>query len=293
MKIGYLGLGIMGAAMAANLIKAKFDVVVWNRTIAKAEPLRKLGATVGASPAEVARQVDVVCLNVTDTPDVEQLLFGPFGVADGARPGLIVVDHSTIRPDSTRDFAERLKEQKVILLDAPVTGGDVGARNATLSVMVGGDGKAFETCRPIFEAVGKTIVHLGPSGAGQVCKACNQIAVLTALAGACEAMAYGARHGLDLRKMIDVVKTGAGGSWQLANLGPRILNGDLRPAFRVDLALKDLAAIFDTSGAKLPTLEQAKKYLDDVRENEERGGELGTQAMVRAVERKTDTAIVG
>lgn len=292
MKIGYLGLGIMGAAMAANLRRAEFDLVVWNRTAAKAKPLVDLGATLGRSPADVARQVDVCCINVTDTPDVEHLLFGEDGVASGARHGLIVVDHSTIRPDKTREFATRLAKQGVTLLDAPVSGGDVGARNGTLSIMVGGDAGAFATCRPIFDAVGQTIVHLGDSGAGQVCKACNQIAVTIALAGVCEAMAYGAKQGLDLRKMIDVVKGGAGGSWQLANLGPKILDGDLRPAFMIDLALKDLGIVAESAGVPLPTVDQARKYLDDVRENDDRGGELGTQAMIRAVERATGVVVV-
>lgn len=292
MKIGYLGLGIMGSAMAANLHRVGFELVVWNRTASKAEPLRATGATVAASPADVARQVDICCLNVTDTADVERLLFGDAGVASGAKPGLIVVDHSTIRADKTRAFADRLAKQGVTLLDAPVSGGDSGARNATLSIMVGGDAAAFERCRSMFEAVGKTITHVGDVGSGQVCKACNQIAVLTNLAGVCEAMAYGARHGLDLRKMLDVVAKGAGGSWQLANLGPKILDGDLRPAFMVDLALKDLAIIADTAGVPLPAVEQARRYLSDVAENDERGGELGTQAMARAVERATDTVIV-
>ena len=292
MKIGYLGLGIMGASMATNLLKAGFDVVVWNRTIAKADALRDRGATVGASPADVARQCDVVCINVTDTADVEAVLFGEQGIAGGARAGLIVIDHSTIRPDKTREFAARLAKQEVILLDAPVSGGDVGARDGTLSIMVGGDASAFETCRPILAAMGKKIVRLGDVGAGQVCKACNQIAVLTTLAGVCEAMAYGARHGLDLRKMVEVVAGGAGGSWQLANLGPKILSGDLRPAFMVDLALKDLGIVLDSAGVPLPTVERARRYLQDVADVGERGGELGTQAMIRAVERATDTAIV-
>ena len=293
MKIGYLGLGIMGSAMAANVRRTGFELVVWNRTASKATPLVALGATRGISPADVARQVDVCCINVTDTPDVEQILFGDDGVASGARPGLIVADHSTIRADSTREFAARLAGQDVTLLDAPVSGGDVGARNGTLSIMVGGDADAFETCRPLFEAMGTSIVRVGESGTGQVCKACNQIAVVTALAGVCEALAYGAKNGLDLRKMIEVVKGGAGGSWQLANLGPKILDGDLCPAFMIALALKDLHIVASTAGMPLPSVEQAWRYLDDVRLTEERGGELGTQAMIRAVERAAGVAIVG
>ena len=284
MKVGYLGLGIMGSAMAANILKAGFVVTVWNRTASKAEPLRALGATVGELPAEVASKVDVVCINVTDTADVDEILFGEHGVASGATPGLIVIDHSTIGPDATRDFAARLRKFGVTLLDAPVSGGDVGAKNGTLSIMVGGDEAAFEKCRPIFAAVGKSISHVGESGAGQVCKACNQIAVLTNLAGVCEAISYAAKNGLDVAKMIEVVGGGAGGSWQLTNLGPKIVAGDLKPAFMIDLALKDLRIVESSAavvGAELHAVVEARKYLERVRA--EGGGKLGTQAMIKAL----------
>jgi 3-hydroxyisobutyrate dehydrogenase len=281
MNVGYLGLGIMGSAMAANLLKAGFSVTVWNRTASKAEPLRVLGANVGELPAEVASKVDVVCINLTDTPDVEEILFGEHGVVSGAKPGLSVIDHSTIRPDATRDFAARLAKFGITLLDAPVSGGDVGAKNGTLSIMVGGDEATFEKCRPIFAAVGKTITRVGGSGAGQVCKACNQIAVLTNLAGVCEAINYAKKNGLDVAKMIEVVGGGAGGSWQLANLGPKIVAGDLKPAFMIDLALKDLRIIESSAAvvdAELHAVVEARKYLERVRNDG--GGKLGTQAMI-------------
>jgi 3-hydroxyisobutyrate dehydrogenase len=284
MRIGFLGLGIMGASMAHNLLKAGFDLTVWNRTASKAAALHAAGASVGAHPADVAASVDVVCINVTDTPDVEAILLGDDGVIHGARPGLIVIDHSTVRPDSTRAFAERLVKVGVTLLDAPVSGGDVGAKNGTLSIMVGGDSKAFEKCMPVFRAVGKTITHVGESGAGQVCKACNQIAVLTTLAGVCEALNYAKKNGLDQQKMIDVVAGGAGGSWQLANLGPKILAGDLKPAFRIDLALKDLRIVEESaaaSGAELHAIVEARKYLERVRDAG--GAMLGTQAMITTI----------
>ncbi len=294
MKVGYIGLGVMGSAMAANLLKAGFELSVWNRTRGKTEPLLALGARVADSPASVAKTCDVVCINVTDTPDVEAVLFGADGIAGGARPGLIVIDHSTIRPDKARQFAERVAKQSVTLLDAPVSGGDVGARNGTLSIMVGGDERAFERCMPIFEAVGKRIVRLGGPGAGQVCKACNQIAVLTTLAGVCEALAFGAKQGVDLTKMIDVVGSGAGGSWQLANLGPKILAGDLQPAFMIDLALKDLRIVLDnaqSSGLSLDAVTLAKKYLDEVKAAGD--GRLGTQGMIRALEARAKVPIAG
>lgn len=294
MKIGYIGLGVMGSAMAENLLKAGFELIVWNRTPSKADAFKAIGATVADSPAAVARLSEVVCINVTDTPDVESVLFGADGIASAARPGLIIIDHSTIRPDKAREFAGRLAAQSVTMLDAPVSGGDVGARNGTLSIMVGGDAGAFETCMPIFNAVGKRIVRLGDAGAGQVCKACNQIAVLTTLAGVCEALAFGATQGVDLAKMIDVVGSGAGGSWQLANLGPKILAGDLQPAFMIDLALKDLRIVADNarvSSLELAAVQQAQSYLEEVQS--QGGGKLGTQAMIRALESRAKKSIAG
>jgi 3-hydroxyisobutyrate dehydrogenase len=284
MKIGYLGMGIMGSAMATNLLKAGFAVTVWNRTRSKCDVLAKLGATVAATPAEVAASCDVVCINVTDTPDVESLLFGKQGIASGAKRGLIVVDHSTISPDATRDFAKCLAKQGVKLLDAPVSGGDVGARNATLSIMVGGDAAAFEACLPMFNAVGKRIVHVGKSGAGQACKACNQVAVLVTLAGTCEAIALAKKLKLDPAKMLDVVGAGAGASWQLSNLGPKVVAKDFAPGFMIDLALKDLGIVLGSakrSKLKLNATQVAQQYLKRVQSK--KGGKQGTQAMGRAV----------
>ena len=242
-RIGYVGLGIMGSAMAENLLKAGFELTVWNRTTAKAEALADAGATVADDPAAVAAATEVLCINVTDTPDVEQVLFGPRGVAEGGGAGLIVIDHSTISPDATRHMAKRLAEMSITLLDAPVSGGDVGARAATLSVMVGGEAEVFETCRPVFEAVGKTITHVGPSGAGQATKACNQVLCAVNLMAVCEAMSLAVREGLDLGKMLTVTSAGAGGSWALANLGPQIADGDLSPGFMIDLINKDLSIV--------------------------------------------------
>ncbi|MFT3785796.1 MAG: NAD(P)-dependent oxidoreductase [Tepidisphaeraceae bacterium] len=284
MNIGYLGLGIMGSAMAANLLRAGHSVTVWNRTTSKTSPLAKLGASVGDSPADVASKVQVLCINVTDTPDVETLLFGKQGVAAGAKRGLVVVDHSTISPDATRDFAKRLKKQGVTLLDAPVSGGDVGARNGTLSIMVGGDAKVFDRAKPVLEAVGKNILHVGPSGAGQACKACNQIAVLLTLAGVSEAIAFARSLKLDVNKMLDVVGAGAGASWQLSNLGPKIVKKDFAPGFMIDLALKDLGIVLASakrSKLKLDGAKLAQRYLKQVQAK--KGGRLGTQAMAKAV----------
>ncbi|MEX2215748.1 MAG: NAD(P)-dependent oxidoreductase [Phycisphaeraceae bacterium] len=292
--IGYIGLGIMGSAMAANLIKAGFKVTVWNRTAGKCDALAAQGAQVASSPEDLAtREPDLICLNVSDTPDVEHVLFGKRGLIEGARAGLIVVDHSTISPVATQQFAAKLADRQVVFLDAPVSGGDVGARNGTLTMMVGGREDAFTRCLPAFEAMAKSITHLGPAGMGQVCKACNQIAVVCNLMGVCEAMALAQRSGLDVEKMIQTIGAGAAGSWQLANLGPRIAKGDFNPGFMIDLVLKDLAIVANTARASslpLPATALAETMFRAVKADAggdppQDGGRLGTQAMAKAFEK--------
>lgn len=287
--IGYIGIGIMGEPMATNLMKAGFDVTVWNRTSSKCDALKQQGADVAESPAAIAAAgPDVICINVSDTPDVEAMLFGEQGVASTAKPGLIIIDHSTISPVATQEFADRLANQGVVFLDAPVSGGDVGAKNGTLSIMVGGAKKAFDQCAKLFEAVGKNITHLGAAGMGQVCKACNQIAVSCNLLGVCEAMALAKKCGLDLHKMVEVVSGGAAGSWQLANLGPRIAEGDHNPGFMINLVLKDLAIVADTARKQalpLTGTSLAESYFRAVKADASvDGGMLGTQGMARTLE---------
>ena len=285
-KVGYIGMGIMGAAMARNLVKAKFEVCVWNRTESKCGPLADAGASVVASPKAMADSgPDVIMTNVTDTDDVEQVVFGDGGVTAAAKRGLILIDHSTISPVATQQFAARLADQGVVYLDAPVSGGDVGAQNGTLSIMVGGEDAAFKRCLTLFEAMGKSIIHLGPAGMGQVCKACNQICVTMNLLGVCEAMALAKRSGLDLEKMIEVISGGAAGSWQLANLGSKIAVGDHAPGFMIELVLKDLALVAEAARVqKLPLSGTAlgESYFRAVAADG--GGRLGTQAMARTLE---------
>ncbi len=289
-RVGYVGIGIMGSAMAANLLKAGFKLTVWNRSASKCEPLRQAGAKVAGSPAEVAAASQVVCINVTDTPDVEAVLFGDKGIATcgatcGATSGgagLIVIDHSTISPAATREFAARLAKQHVTLIDAPVSGGDVGAKQGTLSIMAGGPKQAFERCLPLLQAMGKSIALVGDSGAGQLCKACNQIAVSCSLMGVVEAIALARSGGLDVMKMIDVVKAGAGGSWQIANLGPKIAQNDFAPGFMIDLVLKDLAIVADYAaqgGLDLKGVQQARAYFQQAAD--QGAGRDGTQAMAK------------
>lgn len=290
--VGYIGMGIMGSAMAANLLKAGFQVTIWNRTASKCEPLLKQGAKVAASPADLAAlQPQVICINVSDTPDVEAVIFGEQGIIHQARPGLTIVDHSTISPTTTKTIATRLAQQGIAFLDAPVSGGDVGARNGTLCIMVGGAAETFNHCQPLFSAMGKTIVHLGEAGMGQVCKACNQVAVVCNLMGVCEAMALSQRCGLDVMKMIEVVGGGAGASWQLANLGPRIAAGNFAPGFMIDLVIKDLAIVSNTANLlNLPlqatSLAQALFQAVKADSSLEDGGKLGTHAMAKAIDRK-------
>jgi 3-hydroxyisobutyrate dehydrogenase-like beta-hydroxyacid dehydrogenase len=240
MKIGYIGIGIMGRPMAENLLKAGYAVSVFNRTAAKCEPLQQQGATVCENAAQVARQSDVVFINVTDTPDVDEILFGKLGVVEAARAGLIVVDNSTISPSATQNFAQRLETQGVAYLDAPVSGGDVGAQKGTLSIMVGGDKAVFDQCLPLFEVLGSAVTHVGAVGMGQTCKACNQLFCALHMLACCEGVDLARKAGLDPAVMVDVVSSGAGGSWALANLGPKIVDDDMAPGFMIDLLCKDL-----------------------------------------------------
>lgn len=290
-RVAFLGLGIMGQAMARNLLRGGFELTVWNRTAAKAEGLRAEGARVARSPSDaVAHGVDAVMLCVTDTTDVEQVLFGADGVVAAAPErldGLLVVDHSTIAPGATREFAARLGEHGATLLDAPVTGGDVGARAGTLSIMVGGDRAAFERVEPTLRLMGKTITHLGPSGSGQACKACNQVAGAAALVGVCEALALAKRSGLDLTKVIEVISGGAASSWPLANLGPRVARGDHEPGFMIDLLLKDLRIVreaCDALGVPAPLTRVAESLFLEAHAAGD--GARGTQAVAAVLERR-------
>ena len=223
---------------------------------------------------------------MTDTPDVEAVLFGENGAAEHLASGACVVDMTTISPTATKDFAKRLAERGVALLDAPVTGGDVGARNATLTIMVGGDQAAFDRVRPILELMGKNIVHVGPSGSGQSLKACNQILCAVNMVALCEAITLARKSGLDLGLLIETLSAGAGGSWALKNLGAKIVAGDLEPAFMIKLIQKDLRIVQEAAQSlkvALPGTALSQQLFRAV-EAEPDGGELGTQAMIKAIE---------
>lgn len=285
--IGFVGLGIMGQPMAGHLLRAGHALYVHTRTASKAKSVLNAGAIWCANPAEVARHCDLLITIVTDTPDVEAVLFGKHGAAETLTAGATVIDMSTISPDATRQFAARLAERGVALLDAPVTGGDVGAQNATLTIMAGGDPNAFECVRPVLELLGQRIVHVGPSGSGQMLKACNQVLCAVNMIAVCEALTLAKCSGLDLKQTIETLSSGAGGSWALANLGPKIVARDLEPAFMIELIQKDLRIVQEAAGAQgvpLPGTALAQQLFRAV-EAEDGGGRLGTQAMIRAIEK--------
>ncbi len=246
-RIGFIGLGIMGRGMTNNLLKAGHAVTVWNRTAARTEEFAAAGALVAASPAELAARCDVILVCVSDTPDVEQVLFGADGVSAGVKAGALVVDHSTISPQKTVEMAQRLNAQGVQFLDAPVSGGSEGAARGTLSIMVGGEAADFERAMPVLQAYGKTITHVGAQGAGQMAKLVNQILVVVNQLAASEALLFAQAGGLDLAKTIDAVKGGAAGSWMLANRGPQMIVRDFRPGFTIDLQQKDLRLVLEAA----------------------------------------------
>ena len=239
-QIGVVGLGTMGGAMAANLVRAGFPVAAWNRTAGRTGALDELGVTVAASPAALAAAVDVVLVCVSDTPDVEAVLFGADGVAAGAAPGGLVIDCSTIDPAASRGFAARLAAQGIGFVDAPVTGGSEGARNATLAILVGGEPADVERARPILAAIGRTITHFGPAGAGQSAKAVNQVILAGTYLAVAEGLVLALKAGLDPEQVVAALSTGAAQSWVLANRSGRMLANDYPLGFRVALHLKDL-----------------------------------------------------
>ncbi|MFL5756330.1 MAG: NAD(P)-dependent oxidoreductase [Chloroflexota bacterium] len=239
-RVGFAGLGTMGGAMAANLQRAGFPLAVWNRSPGRAVELVGGGARESGTPAELAAASDVVAVCVSDTPDVEAVLFGPDGVESGAHDGLLVIDCSTISPSATRDFATRLAARGVPLVDAPVSGGSEGAKNATLTIFVGGEDGAVARARPVLEALGKTITHFGPSGSGQAVKAVNQVIIAGGYLAVAEGIVLAMKAGLEPQKVADALGGGAAASWILQNRSGRMIANDYPLGFRTSLHLKDL-----------------------------------------------------
>ncbi len=285
-QVGFIGLGIMGAPMAGHILAAGYPLSIFNRTRAKTAVLAQRGATVAGSPAELAAASDLIITMVSDTPDVEAVVTGPRGVIEGIRSGSLVVDMSTVSPELERRLDEQLRARGSALVDAPVSGGDVGARNATLAIMAGGDAAAFERVRPLLQVMWKTITHCGPVGSGQLAKLCNQILVGVTLLGVSEAILFARRNGLDPIRMIEAVSGGAAASWQLQNLGPKIIASDFAPGFMVDLIQKDFRIVQEAATAAtapLPATALVRQLFASAQAHGE--GRLGTQVLGRVVAR--------
>lgn len=291
-RVGLVGLGIMGRPMARNLIKAGFTVTVHSRTRANVEELQGEGAQAASSPAEVASRSELVVTIVPDSSDVEQVATGDNGVLEGARPGLIVADMSTISPAVTRTLAARAAAAGISWLDAPVSGGEAGAIAGTLTIMVGGEAAAFERALPVFRAMGKRVTHIGPSGHGQLTKLCNQVLVAINLLGASEALVFAAKAGLDLNKVHAALSGGAANSWVFEHLGRKMLNRDLKPAFKVSLQQKDLRLVSEAAREICAPVIGADLVQQLLRVLEARGwGDAGTQALVTVLEELAGTKV--
>ena len=266
--VGFIGLGIMGKPMAKNLIEAGHELVVYNRTPKKAEELAGAGAVVAASPREVAEQSDVVVTMLPDSPQVEEVLVGEEGVFEGVKEGALIVDMSTISPVITEELAARAKEKGASMLDAPVSGGDVGAIEGTLSIMVGGSDEDFQRARPLFEAMGKTVTHVGGSGAGQVVKAANQIVVALTIEAVSEALVLGSKAGVAPEKILDVLGGGLAGNKVMEVKREKMLTHSFDPGFRIELHHKDLGIALAAGreyGVTLPVTAVVDQMLQDLR----------------------------
>jgi 3-hydroxyisobutyrate dehydrogenase len=285
-RVGFIGLGIMGRGMASNLLKAGFDLRVWNRTASRADELVSAGATAASSPADLAANSDIIITCVSDTPDVEAVILGDDGVINGVKGGALVIDMSTISPQTTREIADALQKRGVAMLDAPVSGGSEGAAKGTLSIMVGGDAAQVERAMPVFQAMGKTITHVGEIGAGQTVKLVNQILVVGSMMSMGEALLFAQAGGVDLEKALAAVSGGAGGSWTLSNRGPQVIKRDWRPGFMIDLQTKDIRLVMeaaDKDGVPLPSTALIFQFY---RTLQAQGlGKEGNHALIKALEK--------
>jgi 2-hydroxy-3-oxopropionate reductase len=254
-RVGYIGLGLMGAPIARNILQAGFPLTVHNRSRQAVKDLVKAGADEAFSPREVAQVSDVIFTNLPDSPDVEMVVLGKDGIIEGCQPGMVFVDNSTIKPETARRIADALSEKGVAALDAPVSGGDVGAKAGTLAIMVGGPREAFEQVLPIFEVMGKTITYVGESGAGQVAKACNQIMVAAQMTAMGELLILAQKSGVDPRRVVEAIRGGAAQCWSLDVKPQRLFAGSRDPGFKAYMMHKDLGIVLDTArtyGVPLP-----------------------------------------
>jgi 2-hydroxy-3-oxopropionate reductase len=292
-KLGFIGLGIMGRPMCRNLIDAGYPVSVWNRSQPGIEECAGHGAMAETSARAVAERSEVVITMVTGSSDVWEVVLGPNGVLEGARPGMILIDMTTISPRVTKEIARKLNEKGVRMLDAPVSGGDRGAREGTLSIMVGGPAEVFQQCVPILEVLGRNIIHIGEeNGVGQSTKLCNQVVGALNVLAVCEGFTLAAKSKLDMEKMFSAVKAGAAGSWQLDDLGPKILSRDWEPGFMVKTAQKDLRLVMEAAGDLGICLPGVALVHQLHHAAEAEGlGDKGTQALIRAFEKLANVEV--
>lgn len=285
LKVGYIGLGLMGKPIASNILTAGFPLVVHNRSREKVKELVAKGAIEAFSPAEVASQVDVIFTNLPDSPDVEEVVLGNHGIFSGGKPGLIYVDNSTIKPTVSRKIAKNLSEKNILALDAPVSGGDIGAINGTLTIMVGGPVEALEKVRPIFEVMGKTITHIGESGAGQIAKAANQIMVAAQMVAMGELLIFAQKAGADPTKVVEAIRGGAAQCWTLDVKPPRLFSGNRQPGFKASMQSKDLNIVMETAkeyGISLPSCAVDQQLYMGMLQNEL--GNLDNSAIISVIE---------
>ncbi len=287
-NIGFIGLGIMGRGMVHNLLKAKHNVTVWNRTADRMDEFTAAGADSATSPAAVAAQCDIIMICVSDTPDVEQVIAAKHGVLETISAGKLVIDHSTISPQTTRELAAMLNAKGAHMLDAPISGGSEGAARGTLSIMVGGDPAQFERARPYLEAFGKTITYVGSQGAGQMVKLVNQILVVNTHMAVCEAFLFAQAGGLDLEQTLKAVEGGAAGSWMLSNRGSQVIVRDWRPGFTIDLQQKDLRLVLQAADQLGVPLISTSRVFNLYRTLQAQGlGDEGNHALIKALEKMT------
>jgi 2-hydroxy-3-oxopropionate reductase len=292
-KVGYIGLGLMGKSIARNILRAGFPLVVHNRSREAMDELAAEGAKIASSAAVVAAQVDIVFTNLPDSTDVEQVVLGEKGIIEGAHKGLVHVDNSTIKPATARLIADKLAARGVLSLDAPVSGGDIGAREGTLTVMVGGSDEALERAMPALKAMSKQVTHVGASGAGQVAKAANQIMVAAQMVAMGELLVFARKAGVDARKVVEAIQGGAAQCWTLDVKPPRLFSGNRGPGFKARMQLKDLRIIMETAREyeiPLPTTtENAKLYQTMI----EMGmGELDNSAVLGVLERMAGVSLL-
>jgi 3-hydroxyisobutyrate dehydrogenase len=285
MKIGYAGMGIMGRGMAANLVEAGHDVMVWNRSPERTVELAAAGASIAASPAELAAACDIIMICVSDTPDVEEVTLGDQGLVHGLGPGKLVVDHSTISASATLRLAAAVREMGADWIDAPVSGGSEGAANGTLAIMVGGSAENVARARPFLEAYGTSITHVGGVGDGQMVKVINQVLVVVNALAVSEALLLADAAGLDLPTTIAAVEGGAAGSWMFSNRGPQVAVRDWSPGFTIDLQQKDLRIVLEAADELAVPIPGTSLVFQLYRALQKRGlGDEGNHALIKALE---------